>query len=90
MEKEPEERAVLFDEAFETLSGAIESAVRMSRISVHPFASLLSGVGRYVELGGRLTTHQGVTVDRYRGEARSRFSGDALMGDVLNRLDALL
>jgi hypothetical protein len=90
MENESEERASLFDEAFETLSNAIESAVKMSRISVHPFASLLSGVGRYVELGGKLTTHQRVTADRYRAEARSRFSGDALMGDVLNRLDALI
>jgi hypothetical protein len=90
MEKDSSERASLFDEAFETLSSAIESAVMRSRISVHPFGSLFSGIARYIELGGKLTTHQSVNLDRYRAEARLRFSGDATMADALNRLDALI
>lgn len=90
MEERAQERPSLFDEAFETLSSAIESAVMLSRISVHPFASLLSGVARYVELGGNLTTHQRGTLDRYRADARTRFSGDSLMEAALHRLDALM
>ena len=90
MENESSGRAPLFDEAFETLSSAIENAVTLSRISVHPFGSLLSGVSRYLELGGTLTTHQRLSTDRFRAEARSRFSGDALIGEVLNRLDTLM
>ncbi len=88
MELSPTERASVFDEAFETLSNAIESAVRLSRISVHPFSTLLTGVARYIEIGGTLTTEQRAILDGYRIEARSKFSGDPLVEGALRRLDA--
>jgi hypothetical protein len=90
MEERPPERRSLFDEAFETLSSAIESAVMLSRVSVHPFGSLLAGVARYLELGGALALQQRQTLDRYRADARSRFSGDPLMAAALRRLDSVL
>jgi hypothetical protein len=88
MESGPSERASVFGEAFETLSDAIESAVKLSRISVHPFGTLLAGAARYLELGGELTAEQRAMLDGYRAEARFQFSGDPLIEAALRRLDA--
>lgn len=88
MESSGYERASVFNEAFDTLADAIESAVKLSRISVHPFASLLAGVARYIEIGGTLTAEQRSILDGYRVEARSNFSADPLIEAALRRLDA--
>ncbi len=78
----------LYGEALATLSAAIESEARRSRITVHPFATLLSGTARYCELGGVLTASQRERIDSYYAEAQARFGGDAMIDAVLRRLDA--
>jgi hypothetical protein len=78
----------VFDEALETLSDAIESAVQRSRISVHPFGTLLKGAARYIEIGGVLSSEQRAALNEYRAEARSRFPGDSMIEEALRRLDA--
>lgn len=88
MESSPSGRSSVFDEAFEILSDAIESAVQRSRISVHPFGTLLKGAARYLEIGGVLSSEQRTTLNEYRTEARSRFSGDSMIEEALRRLDA--
>lgn len=88
MEERPHERSSLFGEALETLSNAIEGEVTRSRITVHPFGTLISGVARFIEIGGALTKDQRAIVDGYRFEARKRFPGDPLVESALRRLDA--
>lgn len=80
----------IYGEAFERLSAAIESEARRLRITVHPFATLLSGTARYCELGGVLTAYQRERIDGYAGEAHTRFGGDVLIDAVLRRLDGAL
>jgi hypothetical protein len=87
MDENPAERATYFDEAFETLSNAIENEVSRSRISVHPFSTLLIGAARFLESGGSLKTDQRAALTGYRVEARSRFPGDPLVEAALRRLD---
>jgi hypothetical protein len=90
MEDRPQERTTMFGEALETLSGAIENEVTRSRITVHPFTTLLAGTARYLEIGGTLTTDQKALLDGYRAEARSRFAGDTQIESSLRRLDAIV
>jgi hypothetical protein len=90
MEREPKTRAVAFDEAFENLASAIGSEEARSRIGIHPYASLFSGVTRFLELGGTLSQSSRWQIDSYIGEARHRFKSDLPLQAALTRLDALL
>jgi len=90
IEEAPEERGTLFDEAFLKLSKAIESEAIRSRITVHPFTTLLAGTARYLEIGGTLTLSQKATLSGYITEARRRFSGDPQVEAAQRRLDSLL
>lgn len=90
MEVVPEERDNMFAEAFEKLTAAIEREVVHSRITVHPFSTLLSGASRYLELGGTLTMRQQSALNDYSNEARYRFAGDQLIAAAQRRLDALM
>lgn len=90
MEVAPGGKEGLYGEAFESLSAAIESEARRLRITVHPFATLLSGTARYCEFGGVLTAHQRERIDGYAGDAETRFGRDVLIGAALRRLDAAL
>lgn len=90
MEVVPEERDVMFAEAFERLTTAIEQEVVHSRVTVHPFSTLLSGASRYLELGGSLSLRQKSALNGYSGEARYRFAGDQLIAAAQRRLDALM
>jgi len=90
MEQSPDEGAAMFGEAFEKLSTAIESEAMRSRITVHPFSTLLAGSARYLELGGVLTLTQKATLSGYAAEARYRFPGDPLIEAVQRRLDSLM
>lgn len=90
MEKAPGAVEGVYGEAFETLSAAIELEARRSRITVHPFATLLSGTARYCERGGVLTANQRARIDCYYAEAQALFARDAMIDAVLRRLDTAL
>jgi len=90
MEVAPAEMHRVYAEAFEKLSAAIETEARRSRITVHPFSTLLSGTARYCDLGGELTPDQRYRIDEYAAEARTRFRTDALIHAALRRLDNAL
>lgn len=90
MELVPEERDIAFGEAFEKLTIAIEHEVEHSRITVHPFSTLLTGASRYLELGGVLTPQQQNALSGYSNEARYRFAGDHMIAAAQRRLDGLM
>lgn len=90
METVSAKREVAYSEAVTHLIKAIEREYRRSRISIHPYATLLSGTSKYLELGGVLTPEQDNKIESYLEEARIRFSGDAQMNNVIERLDGLL
>ncbi|MGA9451300.1 MAG: hypothetical protein WBW41_08145 [Verrucomicrobiia bacterium] len=80
----------VFDEAFEKLTKAIEIEGFRSRITVHPFYTLLHGTVRYIELGGHLTQAQRNKLRGQMGDAEYYFSNDFSVQQCLNRLDKLL
>ncbi|HEX3354417.1 MAG TPA: hypothetical protein VHS34_16475 [Terriglobales bacterium] len=90
MELVPEEREIMFREAFEKLTIAIEQEVEHSRITVYPFATLLTGASRYLELGGVLTPRQQDKLSGYSAEARYRFADDHNSAAAQRRLDGLM
>jgi len=90
MEVIPEERDAMFAEAFDKLTIAIEQEVEHSRISVHPFSTLLTGASRYLELGGKLTQRQQNAFGGYANEARYRFTDDPMIAAAQRRLDGLM
>ena len=90
MELVPEERDITFGEAFENLTIAIEQEVEHSRITVHPFLTLLSGASRYLEIGGVLTLQQQSMLSGYSNEARYRFPQDHLIAAAQRRIDGLM
>jgi hypothetical protein len=75
-----------FAEAFQYLAEAIEMEARRKRTSVHPYAKLLSGAARLLELGGDLTLEQGERIDRYAEEAEERYGSDPIISAALRRL----
>jgi tetratricopeptide (TPR) repeat protein len=81
-----ENRDRAYGEAFDYLTKAIEIEARRQRIRVHPFATLLSGTARYLELGGELSLEQGGRIDSYAEEAETRFANDPAIGAALRRL----
>lgn len=90
MEASADERTFYFDEAFDALAAAIRGEAERSRISVHPFSTLLYGAARYLELGGPLSGDQRTRLNQHRSEARSRFSRDSLISEAVRRLDEMM
>ena len=89
MEANPAERTSAFAEAFDRLSAAITSEAARSRIAVHPYASLISGAARYLELDGVLTSEQRNRLSGFLTEARNLFANDTLIYTALQRLNNL-
>lgn len=81
---------VLFSEAFDRLTKAIEMEGFKSRITVHPFSTLISGTVGYIELGGHLTSVQKIKLDGHMGNADFHFSNDTQIQQWLKRLEKLL
>jgi hypothetical protein len=81
-----ENRDRAFAEAFDHLGEAIDIEAHRKRTTVHPFATLLSGAARYLELGGELTFEQGDRIDRYADEADRRYASDAVIAAAMRRL----
>lgn len=75
-----------FAEAFKHLSEAIYIEEHRKRTSVHPFATLLSGAARYLELGGELTFEQGERIDSCADAAERRYPSDAVIAAAIRRL----
>jgi hypothetical protein len=90
MNSVPGSRASLFDEAFDKLSMAIESEMAHSRTSIHPYATMLNGTTRYLELGGELTGPQYRRLRNYISEAKDYFPRDILIDSELRRLGYLI
>ena len=90
IEADEVERDAHFAEALATLSEAIETEAKRSRVSVHPFMSLLNGASRYLELGGQLDEGQWQLVVRYADEAENQFHSDPQIQLQVRRLDEVL
>jgi hypothetical protein len=90
MENSPQERERLFREALDVLCEAIDAEAQRYRVTVHPYAVLLAGTSRFLELGGSLSSEQRRRVTECEGEAQYRFSGDPLVEAATRRLDGLL
>lgn len=87
---DPGAQKSVFDEAFEKLTNAIEREGYRSRITVHPFTTLLGGTARYVELGGLLAPAQKERLNAHMGDAEYYFGRDPLVQKWLSRLDSLM
>lgn len=84
------ERAGVFGEAFEVLREAISMEARTSRVTIHPFSSLLVGAARFLEEGGSLTLEQHDVVRRYANDARWRYGDDIGVRAALERLEPFM
>jgi hypothetical protein len=80
----------IYNESYEFLTEAIEWESINSRISIHPYSTLLMGTIRYLELGGELNERQREKVDIYAENARRRYSRDPVIMNYLSKLDYLL
>jgi len=65
-----------FLEAFDALAEAISAEVRHSRVSVHPYSTLFSGVIRFARLGGNLGSKQRERLFVLLSGAEREFSHD--------------
>jgi len=90
MEADDVARNKHFAEALTLLSEAIEREAERSRVTAHPFMSLLNGVSRYLEMDGRLDETQWQLVVRYANEAEQRFHSDPQIQLQVRRLDEVL
>jgi hypothetical protein len=90
MESEPTSRATLFGEAFDHLTRAIEIEAQRTRTTVHPFATLLGGVAKYVQLGGALTLQQRENTGQFVTEANDLFPDDPYLDVILRNLETVL
>ncbi len=67
-------REYLFEEAYSKLCSAIDHEQQYSRVSIHPFVTLFTGTGAFLEFGGvlgakklqQLRTHLNFATFRYR------------------------
>jgi hypothetical protein len=69
-------RRTIFDEVFSNLDTAIKMEIIRSRISMHPYLTLLSGTAKFLEMGGTLSNHQRQLIRRYLDDATHRFRND--------------
>jgi hypothetical protein len=82
-------RDLVFSEAFDYLSEAIDIEARRSRVSIHPYTTLFGGAIKYLESGGALTATQESRLRAQRTDARYRFAHDPSLKDLIDRLAAL-
>jgi hypothetical protein len=90
MEREPTAREATFEEAIATLAKAIRIEAGRSRVTVHPYFTLLSGAARFVELGGVLTASQRTQVLGHIANSRHVFPLDSQLSLVRDRLESML
>lgn len=90
MENVPAKRDDAYAEAVTQLAKAIEREYKYSRVTIHPYATLLAGTAKYLELGGRPSPKQSETVGLYLAEAKIRFGGDVQFDGIIERLEGLL
>lgn len=90
MEGLNQETESVFTEAFEKLTIAINTEGFRSRITVHPFSTLLHGTVRYLELGGNLKRFQREKLKEHMGGADYYFGNDPVVQQWLIRLEKLI
>lgn len=88
--EDPAERESAFGEAFDILCAAINFEGIHSRITVHPYTSLITGTARYLELGGVLTSDQRHKISGFQREARNLFADDVHINKALHKLENYL
>jgi hypothetical protein len=76
-----------FREGFDCLSSAISIEGARSRITIHPFAVLLSGLIEFARLGGLLSSDLRIDVIELIDSAEYHFGGDPMIRDLLNIVD---
>ena len=84
------ERRDVFGEAFDVLRQAIDRERHNARVTIHPFATLLTGTARFLEDGGELALEQHDAIQGYAADARVRYGGDRGIADAVGRLDSLM
>ena len=85
-----EERHSLCEEAVYSLNSAIEKEKARSRVTIHPFMSLVTGATKWLASGESLTPLQSETVVRNKEAAKRRFASDATLMAAIARLEHYL
>lgn len=79
MEYKKSDSPRIFEEACEVLTEAIQREGKMSRIAIHPYSMLLSGIGKYIGIGRSLTSEQKLKLKKIADDAEIYFGGDQEM-----------
>ena len=83
------DRAGVFADAFSVLSQAISMEADNTRVTIHPFSTLLIGTSKFLEEGGSLTLEQHDAIRGYAADARYRYGEDVGVAAAIRRLDSL-
>jgi len=86
MQTVPSQRDSAYEEAFITLSSAIDLEAKRRRVTVHPYSTLFLGTLSFFELGGVLTYGKQIKVADYLLEARRFFPNDPRIDETIERL----
>jgi hypothetical protein len=86
MEEIPERLDAAYYEAFGKLIQAIEIEHSWTRTAIQPFAVLVAGTIKYLELGGVLKESTRNMIKEYSGEAAYKFKYDK---DIISKIDHL-
>lgn len=85
MKSSPARRDQAFREAFDVTYKALRMEARMSRIAIHPYATLVSGSLSFLKIGGILNGKDRETLRRMADEVQVQFSHESnLLIDIAN------
>jgi hypothetical protein len=59
------------------------------RITVHPYVTLINGVTKYIQSGGKLTAKQNSIMAEYVREAREIFKKNPFVTETIVKYDAI-
>jgi hypothetical protein len=79
MTSSPSLLTAYFTEAFETLSEAINSEYKQSRVTIHPYFTLFAGAARFLEQGGSLTREQRARLLLHLSSSEREFPHDPIL-----------
>jgi hypothetical protein len=79
MGNSPSSLTTYFTEAFATLSEAINSEARQSRVTIHPYFTLFAGTARFLERGGSLSGDQRATLLQHLSASVKAFPHDTAL-----------
>ncbi len=82
--------AAAFAEIFQVLSNAINTEAKHSRITVHPYSTLLAAVAQFLGRGGILTQVQTTRLLTYISTAENEFPGDPMIEKQIEAVRRIL